>query len=181
MKKILEMIEAVDPEDTAKLNEIECRAWCWLNKYKYLGYAIFKPHYLKALEEKGNGYCYGGSHIYEATGWAVHCQQHHASNYSNHVFLHTGADYHPRQDAEGYICSPKYTRSRDALKSIRPEGWLPFCGNRHKLNGDKPFYFGFIHPKQKIGSQVISEDLPTEELAELHAIIQAINYERLNP
>lgn len=77
----------------------------------------------------------------------------------------------------------KYTRSRDALKSIRPSGWLPFSGNRHHIDGRKPYFYGLVRDSIKAGvvpmnAQFTSSDLPTEELAELHAIIQAIEYER---
>lgn len=69
-----------------------------------------------------------------------------------------------------------YTRSRDALKAIRPEGWATditaystgidaFCEMHKTVDGDS------IHT-------VSSVYRPTEELAELHAIIQAIAYEQ---
>ena len=69
----------------------------------------------------------------------------------------------------------KYTRSRDALKQIRPDGKIMWCffenypeGARARAeifhdHGDNPIQTGWF---------------PTEELAELHAIIQAIEYER---
>lgn len=64
------------------------------------------------------------------------------------------------------------TRSRDALKQIRPEGDWSYasegCGQSHwfdmNLNGWSTTQFG----------------LPTEELAELHAIIQSLEWERNN-
>lgn len=65
----------------------------------------------------------------------------------------------------------KYTRSRDALKAIRTDGW--WFGMYQGADGftascEKPDWFsGFRSPR-----------LPTEELAELHSIIQAIEYER---
>lgn len=66
-----------------------------------------------------------------------------------------------------------YTRSRDALKAIRPDGmsirlWSEhgdsFCCVNERTTGEckTPLY----------------PYLKTEELAELHAIIQAIDYER---
>ena len=74
---------------------------------------------------------------------------------------------------------PKYTRSRDALKSIRPESYEfvsivtqegacceIWFDNRTNVRG----------PKE--GEELESPLLPTEELAELHAIIQSIQYER---
>ena len=72
------------------------------------------------------------------------------------------------------------TRSRDALKAIRPKGymWTIEC----RKNGDSrcqawsnianhPTFYG----RKNVWA---NEPLPTEELAELHAIIQAIDYER---
>lgn len=67
----------------------------------------------------------------------------------------------------------KYTRSRDALKSIRPEGWIYDCEWYSKNRFTARFY--------KLDSDEIQEEspvLPTEELAELHSIIQAIDFER---
>jgi len=69
--------------------------------------------------------------------------------------------------------NPKYTRSRDALKSIRPEGWGLESIISEKYNRVRVFQ---THGK----SNLKSEYLPNEELAELHAIIQAIQYERDN-
>ena len=66
----------------------------------------------------------------------------------------------------------KYTRSRDALKSIRPEGW-----KIHTLQEDNYFdciLFGDKH--DHISTEGLG--LPTEELAELHVIIQVIQWER---
>jgi hypothetical protein len=117
MKKILEMIETVDPSDTAKLDEIDK--------------LVFE--YIKGAGEPEN------MTDFDRAMWD--CR-----------FLMNN-----------------YTRSRDALKAIRPKGWFPsiiknpsgsFYGD--DSNGDFP-----------------SPALPTEELAELHAIIQAIEYERL--
>lgn len=74
-----------------------------------------------------------------------------------------GIDYNPQ----------KYTRSRDALKAIRPEGirnWNIGMGKR-KTYGCSIEYDGCV-----VFSA--SDMFPTEELAELHAIISAIEYER---
>lgn len=75
-----------------------------------------------------------------------------------------------------YKMVPRYTRSRDVLKANRPEGWAYACAftptpktgkcKWAKLWKNDNTYF------------VSSADLPTEELAELHAIIQAIAHER---
>lgn len=83
--------------------------------------------------------------------------------------------------------NPKYTRSRDALKAIRPEGWYInleprfMCGRFDNGMG----FFAFAI--KQTGGEVIQEAtfaqlggvlLKTEELAELAAIIRAIAYER---
>ena len=71
----------------------------------------------------------------------------------------------------------QYTRSRDALKSIRPEGWA--------ISGNYQYKWGlhtiFLYKWGMENASFESKMLPTEELAELHAIIQAIEYERNNP
>jgi hypothetical protein len=79
----------------------------------------------------------------------------------------------------------RYTRSRNALKSIRQEGW--------RIKAAEYFQGGFCFELSKYfpppkGVHVLRDGdalkvspltgLPTEELAELHAIIQAIEYER---
>lgn len=67
----------------------------------------------------------------------------------------------------------KYTRSRDALKAIRPDFKNTF------LTITKDFDFGWICDIENPDKfQLTTKTLPTEELAELHAIIQAIAYER---
>lgn len=72
--------------------------------------------------------------------------------------------------------TPKYTRSRDALKCIRPDGWGICHSPQGKFNTHIIVYCYQIGQKgyNTKGGLV----LPTEELAELHAIIQAIAYER---
>jgi hypothetical protein len=73
------------------------------------------------------------------------------------------------------------------LKAIRPEGWL-FNGGT-EVDGiwfvaekfDKPFYMietGETGKARVREPQYTESDPQTEELAELHAIIQAIEYER---
>lgn len=68
-----------------------------------------------------------------------------------------------------------YTRSRDAIKTIRPNslGWCKTTYN--KMHGNAlSDYSCYDIPLSS------SPVLPTEELAELHAILQAIAYEREN-
>lgn len=71
------------------------------------------------------------------------------------------------------LSPPKYTRSRDALKSIRP--------TKHYWKG---IYYGPTgwQAEYTINTAASFESprLPTEELAELHSIIQAIEWERGN-
>ena len=68
----------------------------------------------------------------------------------------------------------RYTRSRDALKSIRPDGWWFICA-MHEEGCTCECAVFYEDDEIRI---IESPELPTEELAELHAIIQAIEYER---
>ncbi len=140
VEDILKMIETVDPNDTAKLDEIDTRVWCYLKGYEYIhGGQITNAHK-------------------RADIWIKHDNQFGGCN----------------------VCFPtwiKYTRSRDALKEIRPEGWTHCIRNRGecwvvefaRLDAKDPFRADMIEVE---GLGV------TEELAELHAILQAIAYER---
>lgn len=75
-----------------------------------------------------------------------------------------------------WLCDPpKLTSSRDALKAIRPEGWT-FQMFANSESGDLE-YFGQL-TRDNPYAEFTSPDMPTEELAELHAIIQSIEYER---
>lgn len=69
----------------------------------------------------------------------------------------------------------KYTRSRDALKAIRPKGWDYNCGRRMGAFDVGENYLAWFRGEDRSAH---SKPLPTEELAELHAIIQAIAHER---
>lgn len=70
------------------------------------------------------------------------------------------------------VTAPEYTRSRDALKEIRPEGWGILI--RQTPEGNDCFIHRF---DLSVGNKNIHR-MPTEELAELHAIIQAVAYDR---
>ncbi len=70
------------------------------------------------------------------------------------------ADWHP------------YTRSRDALKGIRPEWFYPVV-QWHGAEGWRSSYC-----EKNYRTMFYSKMLPTEELAELHAILQAVEWER---
>ena len=76
---------------------------------------------------------------------------------------------------------PKYTRSLDAIKSITPDGW------QIKIEQDSGLNTLWDCTLLKFGARCEVEhciftgwscELPTEELARLHATIQAIEYER---
>ena len=69
---------------------------------------------------------------------------------------------------------PCYCNSRDTLKRIRPEGYIH---GGHDGDDPQAFKFEFVTPypcKCFVGYG------KTEELAELHAIIQAIGHQRKN-
>ena len=136
-QKILKMIETVDPNDTAKLDEIDARFWCWLNGYK--------PH----IHGKADSYNFG----YEFTPTRGIMF---ASVYE------TG----------------RFTRSRDALKQIRPDGWT-FEMSQVNDGGDWGCELTNLSDNKIVGYfHGTCESFKTEELAELYTTIQAIEYER---
>ncbi len=124
---ILKMIEEVSPDDTAKLDEIDARVWCYTNE------EAIRPF--------------------------------------------VGGDFQYRKEGDWYFLNsfPEYTRSRDALKAIRPEGWVfeIECRSSFFDNWD---CCGCDWVNE--GKTFIAARCKTEELAELHAIIQAISFER---
>lgn len=83
---------------------------------------------------------------------------------------------------EKYIHPRQYTRSRDALKAIRPDGWEPSAYHPDCIIGcfHDGWYFNLKRLTQfeELRKTAYSMQHKTEELAELHAIIQAIAYER---
>lgn len=137
--ELLRMIETVDPSDSAKLDEIDARVWCYLLKVTF-------HHMLSDYE---------GDKAYR---WSVTPKEPQAIS----------------QDAL------EYTRSRDALKAIRPDGYWLECNKicngtfMAELHND----VGCVDDDEGITHRAWY--LKTEELAELHAIIQAIDYERIN-
>lgn len=71
----------------------------------------------------------------------------------------------------------KFVSSRDALKAIRPEGWA--FDHIALTDGDiNIFGYSCLAYHRDFDRLIESPDTLTEELAELHAIIQAIEYER---
>lgn len=130
---ILKMIEEVSPEDTAKMDEIDSRVWCYLHGYKFAACKFDRIFVLDEYQceiEKLNG-----------------------------------------------VCFLKYTRSRDALKEIRPNGF-DYGVDRDDLNPS--IFVGFARQfdgKSWYG-ELFKGYCANEELAELHAIIQTIAFER---
>lgn len=121
--ELLRLIETVDPSDTAKLNEIDYRFFCWLQEIP---------------------------------------------------FTESVASGHKRDLIN------RYTRSRDALKAIRPKGSSYEC---NAVMGGKfwaSIYFQYAMADTGDYDSTVFESfhMPTEELAELHAILQAIAWER---
>ena len=89
-------------------------------------------------------------------------------------YLHERDWVHFTTEIDGKVLADApsmFTSSRDALKSIRPEGWHYYGGR----DGD-----GYYVEMNREDEEMDSGRLPTEELAELHAIIQAIEHERQN-
>ena len=122
-EEILKLIEAVDPSDTPKLDEIDCAVWF--------------------------------------------------------IITHGSLPETPIPVLRNFKESPwgldKYTRSRDALKSIRPEGWS-FQGARQADDGT---FWAELRKGYQTSYEVAKvSKCKTEELAELHVIIQAIQWER---
>jgi hypothetical protein len=77
---------------------------------------------------------------------------------------------------------PRYTRSRDALKAIRPAGWqfeLVWISKQECIgyNGHDKYLARLVHA-DTTKQAVYYHHRHSEELAELHAIIQVIAYER---
>ena len=132
-KKILELIENVDPSDIVELRKLDCLVHCFV------------------------------------TGTPI-CKE-----ISDSWYMGTGkGDLHS---------PPKYTRSRDALKSIRPDGWAIMIANTDTsadLNSVGKVWSAHMVKieAEDAGHCCSSEGLKTEELAELHAVLQAIEYDR---
>lgn len=135
-EEILKLIETVDPEDSAAMDEIDARVWCWIEGLQFVSYGRFD---------------------FWARGHGRQWDKRITFNGNQTVYL-----------------TEKYTRSRDALKAIRPEG-LYF-----DLSSDEKGVICKFDTGALAEYTFSSLELPTEELAELHAIIQAIQWERDN-
>jgi hypothetical protein len=121
-KKILKMIEAVDPSDDAGMDDIDELV------FRYCG----------------NG-CYPAIPLL-------------------------------RRLIYWYSKFPRYTRSRDALKAIRPEGWITYKHGQDMATG--VWITVLVNLDYGGKNAKSSGEQLTKELAELHAIIQAIAHER---
>jgi hypothetical protein len=85
-------------------------------------------------------------------------------------YLGGGANYESRIDG-----CPDYTTSRDVLKGIRPHGF--FSVNE---NGSKGWQAWINRPDDEGGGPCfLITGMPTECLAELYCIIQAIEHDRI--
>ena len=93
----------------------------------------------------------------------------------NHGFYY----FIPETKATGWKEIIKYTRSRDALKDARPK-WCMF--SMAEMDNGGGFSLGYGCDLRDMQGNLFRADglLPTEELAELHAIIQALEWERDN-
>jgi len=147
-EKLLDMIENVDKDDTETLDEIDARFWLYL----------YNPNQQFCGLEK-LGFRHKGENQFEVLQMY--------------------------QDTDNF---ESYTRSRDALKDVRPEGWwiesifLPLIDSHGLvINDDLQFaecdMTRYIQGGNFNRPQVSGEGA-TEALAELHAITQAIQYER---
>lgn len=138
-EKLLKMIETVNPEDSAAIEEIEARYICFKMRDVYEGITHDTSTDETPMAKGKNG--------------------------SSYYF-------------------DNYTASRDVLKRERPEGWW-FTGQYfYNGNPDPDFtiewrgcFAGRLKEDNSF-SEIHSKFLPTEELAEFHAIIQVITYER---
>lgn len=110
------------------------------------------------------------------------------------VYFYVEQPKNEHQMRQGIVWQPfpkKYTRSRDELKRIRPEGWefqadIRFAcdvkpsGVLYRFWAMLPDWLRWNPMDNRWIHSIESPKLETEELAELHAIIQAIEYERGN-
>jgi hypothetical protein len=143
--KILSLIETAEPGDIKTLDEIDARV-----------HAIVK------------GWVYKHTWTENWTYSMFTCPHNGDLSYSHkHATMRETPDTLSRH-------LPQYTRSRDALKSIRPPG-----------RGYSMAFYGAYTSSQFWKCEIndpnicfASRGLPTEELAELHAIIQAIRHDR---
>jgi len=151
MKQILKLIESVDPKDNATLDEIDARVYC------YCG-ASLSPLSFKSISD-------GRYRV-------KYLESSYKSSMDGQWISHGEED----------LCDlPNYTRSRDSLKEIRPEGLAFSVVGR--IDGSACYRLVSLVTAESDPRLVRGFDspyLPTEELAELWAILSAIQHERDN-
>lgn len=160
VETILKMIKEVSPDDTAKLDEIDART------HEYLGYWSWwiSKHDCFKIAIKGSD---GPDFSFPSHGfYSGYCPETGKKKKIPKQF--------PYADVKYEIGCPEYTRSRDALKAVRPEWYFIRAGGDWRSTGE---FYCLIYSTQVV-PQFYVDHAPTEELAELHAIIQAIAYER---
>jgi len=94
-------------------------------------------------------------------------------NAPHNAFWHKDVNVNTRFICQGNL-APKYTRRRDALKAIRLDGWV--VNLVLNFNDNESFFAVYNWFGDNVSKQIDSPKLPTEELAELHAIIQTYIY-----
>jgi hypothetical protein len=156
INQLLEMIETVDPKDTAKLDEIDARVWCYLGGEHWGRIEPVKFLYFGPTETEN---LYGELKIVCGLTFSYKGKFPHEAEYRDCTEFMTGFK--------------KYTRSRDALKQIRPKGWDIHIKYWPTELGKNRAYAWIEKDKKQF-----RYSLPNEELAELHAILQAIDFER---
>lgn len=123
-EELLNLIETVDANDTASLEEINARVQCYVENRDADDH--YEAPWRPVKERRDN-----------TPLWKV-------------------------------IEARTYATSRDAIKAIRPVNWSFHC---------HPHYCDAYSKAHGI-NRTSPPSMPTEELAELHATIQAIQYER---
>lgn len=138
-QKILDMIEAVDPEDTDKLDEIDARVCAWLHH---------EPYFSHRVSDGWNQY-----------GIPINAR------------LFTKS---PSEQPNGFSMVAPYTRSLNVIKANQPEGYAIYCAGE-----DPSWKADLIRTKAEGSVDCFSvRDMPTEELARLYVVIDAIAHER---
>lgn len=164
---ILNMIEEADPADTEKLDEIDARVWCYIGEYPWsahgrMEFISFCEQPIKFIHPDDREYYEGsrkGAHFkrwIRKYWWKIEKTPEEAEE------LELVEDW--------VIPSDRFTRSRDILKRKRPPAWSNVTVSIYQGSASAYISNGMI--KREI------DNIKTEELAELHAIIQAIAWER---
>lgn len=159
-QQILKMIEEVSPDDVAGLDEIDARVWCYLGGESW---GAVEPVKFISFGD----YCFDSELLYPTKSvltFSFKGKYPHETEY--------------RDVIERTTLTKRYTRSRDALKAIRPDChvfYLTKIGDNWTCDIPK------IETTDEQGQYCFAIGFgKSEYLAELHAIIQAIDYERNN-